>query len=638
MVYRLAAHHATTRLRQRRLRASYAKLVTADPPSRLCLPEITLPREEAWPNELRAALADLRAESQAALTHTVNLLGSGPVELGAEVDWHRDFKSGFRWPAVFYQDVVVTRLDDDSDAKVPWELSRGHQLVALGRAAGIFGEEEPALELESQLRSWIAANPPGIGINWTNAMEVAIRAVNWVWAITALELRRPMDQSLRPLVARTLAAHGRHIWHNLEGSPQLRSNHYLSDIVGLLVLGWVLPDEPLAKRWFAYARRSLEREARAQILSDGIDFEASLSYHGLVLELLLIARWVASAARRPLSKAFDERLKGMLRASLKLRHPDGRIPQFGDGDSGRVLPASSRRPPTHDNLLWTGAALFGSLVPAGTAAHEEVAFNFGLAAWRRTLAQAAAREVTDLPPAESFPAAGLHVLRGTRSHLAVRCGDVGQNGNGGHSHNDLLSFELSYGGQLVVADPGTFTYTAEPRERNRFRSTAVHNTVLVDGEEINPIDERALFCLARWARPLPHRLRAAGEVLELVCAHDGYRRLRPPVVVRRTFLLNVRSAELSVTDDIVGDGEHSVCSHIQLCPGWIVARESPAQFSMRRGSADLSLEVFGHTSATVSDGWVSSHFGIRERAPSIEIKALVPQTRRFGYRITSALG
>ena len=61
-------------------------------------------------------------------------LGSGSTAIGPDVDWHRDFKSDYRWPASFFMDVEVTRLDDDSDAKVPWDLSRSHHLLTLARA------------------------------------------------------------------------------------------------------------------------------------------------------------------------------------------------------------------------------------------------------------------------------------------------------------------------------------------------------------------------------------------------------------------------------------------------------------------------------------------------------------------------
>ena len=46
--------------------------------------------------------------------------------------------------------------------------------------------------------------------------------------------------------------------------------------------------------------------------------------------------------------------------------------------------------------------------------------------------------------------------------LVVRCGDVGQNGNGGHAHNDLLSYELCRGIGRWSSTPGTYVYYGRP--------------------------------------------------------------------------------------------------------------------------------------------------------------------------------
>ena len=204
------------------------------------------------------------------LAHRFDLLGSGPLPLGEEIDWHRDFKSGYRWPRHFYQDVVATRLDDSSDAKAPWELSRSHHLLTLARAAALFEDERYATELERQLRSWLDENPPGYGINWRNPMEVALRAVNWIWAVRTLEAFRPLAADLRPRVAGALQVHARHIEANLEGTPYLRSNHYLSDILGLLAVGAALDGDPTAERFFVKAQRAFEQEIQVQVHHDGI--------------------------------------------------------------------------------------------------------------------------------------------------------------------------------------------------------------------------------------------------------------------------------------------------------------------------------------------------------------------------------
>src|SRR5205085_6424393 len=93
------------------------------------------------------------------------------------------------------------------------------------------------------------------------------------------------------------------------------------------------------------------------------------------------------------------------------------------------------------------------------------------------------------------PDGGYWIMRGGELYVLVRCGDVGVGGLGSHAHNDALSFEFSFGGQPLVVDPGSYLYTADPIERNRFRSTAFHSTLQIDGEEQNPIFEAALFTM-----------------------------------------------------------------------------------------------------------------------------------------------
>ena len=446
LLVRYVTFQVVTRLRHRLLRRTYFRTVAGrDWSGSLTLPTLDLPRAGDLPAELQPAAERIKAEADHVVAHRVDYLGSGLTDLGPEIDWQRDFKSGHRWPAEPYWLVRATDLTDDSDAKVPWELSRGHQLLTLARAARLHGGERYARELEAQLESWLDGNPTGVGINWVNAMEVSIRAVNWVWAVGTVELERPLDPALRRRVAASLHAHGRHVAANLEGSPYLRSNHYLADVLGLLVLGWALGEG----RWLRLGRRAFEREMRKQVHEDGMAFEASLPYHGLVLEMFLIARVVAGWAGKPLSVEYDERLRLMLEASRAVTHPDGRLPQFGDGDSGRILPSGFDRPPTQRPLQWLGTAVVGVPAPDARPPAEDVAWTLGLAAWET--ARSAPRATGDERAA--FPHGGVYVLRGGGAHAVVRCGDVGQNGNGGHAHNDALSFELSLGRRPACARP-----------------------------------------------------------------------------------------------------------------------------------------------------------------------------------------
>jgi hypothetical protein len=565
------------------------------------------------------------------LAHRVDFLGSGLVELGPNIDWHRDFKSGYRWPQRFYKDIEVTRLADQSDAKVPWELSRCHHLLTLARAACVFEQEPYALEFESQLRSWLDENPPGTGINWVNPMEVGIRAVNLVWAVATLEEWRPLESALRDRLITSLRWHGRHIAANLEGAPYLRSNHYLGDVLGLLVLGSVLAGEPEASRWCGFARRELEREITKQVYADGVSFEASLAYHGLVLEMFLIASYVASWAGAPLSDRFHERLSRMVAVSRSARHRTGRIPLFGDQDSGRILPEGFSRPATHDNLLWLAAALERRTRPLEGPAHPEVAWTLGVERWQ------CCAELPLAPEARSvaFPDGGIFVLHTDRTHVVVRCGDVGQNGFGGHSHNDTLSYELSIDGVPLIVDSGTYAYTFDIRARNEFRSTRAHNSVVVDREEINPIDARRVFELRSFARRKVWAVTLTGQTLDFVGSHDGYRRLTDPVEHRRRFSLVVSTNELSVHDEVIGSTVHEIESHLHFAAGTLLRHTGDGTFEAALGPTrvTISFSGFDGDQLDVDEGWISDQYGIRTRAPILVARKKQFCPASFGYTI-----
>lgn len=60
---------------------------------------------------------------------------------------------------------------------------------------------------------------------------------------------------------------------------------------------------------------------------------------------------------------------------------------------------------------------------------------------------------------KAFNNSGWYVMRNNKEYCIMSCGPNSQNGNGGHAHNDKLSFELMLNGKDIIIDPGTFVYT-----------------------------------------------------------------------------------------------------------------------------------------------------------------------------------
>jgi hypothetical protein len=430
------------------------------------------------------------AEADTVREHIFDLLGSGPTKLSPQgagyqpINWHLDFKSGYQWQKDTLALLVPYGHRAGVDIKVPWELSRFQHLVLLGQAYALTQDAKYAREFENQITDWIDNNPVGFGINWRCAMDIAIRAANWLVAFEFFSERYTTDSPFLRKFCSSLHDHGRFSFSHLENNYGFTSNHYVADLAGLLFIALYCPFFPESSQWLAFAMSELEKEMRVQVYEDGCDYEASTSYHRLVLEMFFYAHLLAKRSGISFSDAFEERLRRMFVFSLYCIKPNGRIPQIGDNDSGRFLIFCKRAVLEHSYLLSLSAIYFGD------SQFKRPEFSFDDEAFW-VFGERGATEFDAMPVrnetlrSKAFPDAGWYILRSGNNYCFVACGPNGQGGNGGHAHNDKLSFEFAVGNTDVIVDPGTFAYTAQPLERNRYRAMQSHNVIAVDGFEQN---------------------------------------------------------------------------------------------------------------------------------------------------------
>jgi len=133
-------------------------------------------------------------------------LGYGTVDLGRQPRWNVDFVSGLNWPQIPLEDHHRMRFDG-SDAKVPDELSRLQFLPVLGKAWVLTHDEQYRGAVKEVLSDWIVKNPVGIGINWTIAMEAALRSMSVCFLLNLLSPFRREEQPWLTTVTRSLAQH-----------------------------------------------------------------------------------------------------------------------------------------------------------------------------------------------------------------------------------------------------------------------------------------------------------------------------------------------------------------------------------------------------------------------------------------------
>ncbi|KAA3614063.1 MAG: hypothetical protein DWQ05_15430 [Calditrichaeota bacterium] len=252
----------------------------------------------------------------------------------------------------------------------------------------------------------------------------------------------------------------------------------------------------------------------------------------------------------------------MFDATYHLIKPNGCMPQIGDNDSGQLFNIFPRNSVETIHLLNHGSLFFNEKKWKISEFQDDVSTKVepglfygktGLANWTNFKAQP-----IDAIPAKIFPKSGWAVLRHKTDYCIVSAGANGQDGIGGHSHNDKLSFELVSGDDEFIIDPGTYIYTANPEKRNQFRSSRCHNTASVDACEQNNLLWSELFKLTDRTNAKILGFADKKSHISLLVGHSGFSHLNNPVNHRRKFLFYKSRGCLKILDYFSGQGRHKI--------------------------------------------------------------------------------
>jgi hypothetical protein len=351
-----------------------------------------------------------------------------------------------------------------------------------------------------------------------------------------------------------LLAHGRFIRANLENSYRLSSNHYLADLLGLFVIGATQSHFRESADWLRFSTAEFIKEMPKQVLADGVSFETSIGYHRLALEIFMHFFTLSNALNISLPAEISSRLEAMfdfVRAHLK---PDGTAPIIGDADDGRIVKFKERMAIDHSYLLAIAAILFKKEKFKTTNAIDEEAIWWFGADGITIFEQLPVADV--LPSSQAFREAQIFIQRQDSLYTIIDCGDNGIGGRGSHAHSDALSFELCAFGQTFLRDSGTYIYTGSKRWRHLFRSTAFHNTVRIDRQEISEINLEQPFALGTNVIPKINLWQSDTERDILDAEHSGYACLTKPVTHRRIFTFEKVEGFWILEDRFNGEGKH----------------------------------------------------------------------------------
>ncbi|MGD0359273.1 MAG: alginate lyase family protein [Bryobacteraceae bacterium] len=419
--------------------------------------------------------------------HRFDLLGYKDLDYGTPIDWHFDPVHNKRAPRKPWHEIPFLDFDRFGDHKVIWELNRHQHLVTLAQA-GFRGE------LIAQWTQWQRENPYPIGINWASTLEVAFRALSWLWV-------RHVIGDFHPDLLAALHLHGWYIERFLSTyfSP---NTHLLGEGVALFAIGTTCPQIADAARWQARGWRIVLQQAEAQVRPDGFHFEQSVYYHIYALDFFQFARVLAAKNGIAIPESFDRTIARMSDALAAISQA-GRPPNFGDDDGGHVI---------------GGQALAASGPQSGSLA---------------------------------LPSAGIYSMTSQNSQLFIDAGPQGAL-TGGHGHADALSIQLIVNGRPTLIDPGTFCYVCP--ERDRFRGTAAHNTLQVDGRDQS--QPNGPFAWTGMPETTVDHWHTGPSVDLFAGHHNGYY----PVIHQR-WVFNLKSKFWLIRDVVRGPLRHQLDIH-----------------------------------------------------------------------------
>ena len=303
------------------------------------------------------------------------------------IDWQIDFKSGYRWSEKTWSKNIIHSHKKGVDIKVPWELARMQHLPQISLKCLALPEESKQKvliqnEFRNQILDFIATNPPRYGVNWVCAMDVAIRASNWLLAYNILNRSGvKFDDEFEHLFINSIVSHGRHIISNLEWVDGKRGNHYLANISGLVFISFFLASSKETDAWLSFSIKQLISEVSYQFYPDGTNFEGSTYYHRLSAEMVLFStalllgmsedrkkklkecnydlikiknkslvhqnkplqmyKLLKNSKRHSIFTPFPvwyfKRVERIVEFIVDISKPNGSLPQIGDNDSGRFF-------------------------------------------------------------------------------------------------------------------------------------------------------------------------------------------------------------------------------------------------------------------------------------------------------------
>jgi uncharacterized heparinase superfamily protein len=216
------------------------------------------------------------------------------------------------------------------------------------------------------------------------------------------------------------------------------------------------------------------------------------------------------------------------------------------------------------------------------------------------------RKVSTMPVIKQFTDSGYIRLDAIHATAFLDVAPIGPDYLPGHAHADTLSFELSLFGERVLVNCGTSQYGIGQIRQDE-RGTKAHNTVVINSK--NSSEVWSGFRVARRAYPRNLVINQEKKAIFVSCAHDGYKRLQPPVIHKRSW--QIAHGKLVICDRVYGKFETAI-AQFHIHPNIKMTVISPSKYLLHLpvSGQEVQLLVLKGV-AQIQESFFSPEFGIR---------------------------
>ncbi len=471
------------------------------------------------------------------------------------------------------------------DLKFILEPSRFLFVYTLVRAYALSADERFPQAFWSAIEDWAHHSPPMAGPLWICGQECSLRILAWSFALHAF-IHSPATTPERvALLVSMIAAHAWRTAQTLGYARSQRSNHLITEAVGLWTAGTLFPELREADVWKNLGAHLLREAVLDQITPEGVSQQHSFNYQRMILQLLLWTLRLAELHDSPLHADIRARAQSASDFMRTWIDPaSGLAPNYGSDDGSLILPLAHAEYRDYRPLLQLSAAVLHrpALQPGPW---DEPALWFG--------AEPPRPQQTSTLPSAADVDTGYFRLGDENSWALIRAGHYTRR----PFQADQLHVDLWWKGINLARDPGTYLYNGPTPWNNGFAGSAVHNTITIDHRDQMRRAGRFLWVDWAQAKGRVHRPSGAAFADRFEGEHDGYRNLG---VKHRRAVQWLGAAGWAVVDDIEGTGEHTARLHWLLADFPYDVSDSPFQVVFRLGQSRIRWNILSSVPGNAS--------------------------------------